>query len=415
MKNNLFFKLTLLSLLYILPSLLREGSGVSLAQGVVFEPEGTTLEQAAVKAQAENKLIFLDCYTTWCGPCKKMVRETFPQESVGAYMNAKFVNLKIDMESAYGAPLAKKLQVQAYPTFVIFTANAEEINRILGYHDAESFIKVLEEKSQDNSSGPLQQRWRSGDRDPQFLMEYLQTLNASYKADEANDVAEAILEGKEETFAADSTLRMVFMRNITNPFAKSFTYTVQHPQTLMDAIGEFPVQMKLANVMSAYQRQLIIEADGSATLDQEKYDRFSNLLDSLQIQNADHYRLMTLITLAEKQKDWTSYLNNIRKYMANPALDADDMQLARWTKAFTPDTDKLYKTQMQAILRKRLSDIREGKREPQTRVGNMKLSRPTDELLEMIINAMDGKMPNAPAQNPQGTKPATTQAATILR
>jgi hypothetical protein len=161
----------------------------------------------------------------------------------------------------------------------------------------------------------------------------------------------------------------------------------------MDAIGEFPVQMKLANVMSAYQRQLIIEADGTATLDQEKYDRFSNLLDSLQIQNADHYRLMTLITLAEKQKDWTSYLNNIRKYMANPALDADDMQLARWTKAFTPDTDKLYKTQMQAILRKRLSDIREGKREPQTRVGNMKLSRPTDELLEMIINALDGKMP----------------------
>ncbi len=401
MKNNLFFKLTLLSLLYILPSLLREGSGVSLAQGVIFEPEGTTLEQAAVKAQAENKLIFLDCYTTWCGPCKKMVRETFPQESVGAYMNAKFVNLKIDMESAYGAPLAKKLQVQAYPTFVIFTANAEEINRILGYHDAESFIKVLEEKSQDNSSGPLQQRWRSGDRDPQFLMEYLQTLNASYKADEANDVAEAILDGKEETFAADSTLRMVFMRNITNPFAKSFTYTVQHPQTLMDAIGEFPVQMKLANVMSAYQRQLIVESEATVpgasapvfSLDQEKYDRFSNLLDSLQIQNADHYRLMTLITLAEKQKDWTSYLNNIRKYMANPALDADDMQLARWTKAFTPDTDKLYKTQMQAILRKRLSDIREGKREPQTRVGNMKLSRPTDELLEMIINALDGKMP----------------------
>ena len=368
-------------------------AAVSMAQGVIFEPEGTTLEQAAAKAQAENKLIFLDCYTTWCGPCKKMVRETFPQENVGAYMNAKFVNLKIDMESAYGAPLAKKLQVQAYPTFVIFTANAEEINRILGYHDAESFIKVLEEKSQDNSSGPLQQRWRSGDRDPQFLMEYLQTLNASYKADEANDVAEAILDGKEETFAADSTLRMVFMRNITNPFAKSFTYTVQHPQALMDAIGEFPVQMKLANVMSAYQRQLIIEADGTATLDQEKYDRFSNLLDSLQIQNADHYRLMTLITLAEKQKDWTSYLNNIRKYLANPALDADDMQLARWTKAFTPDTDKLYKTQMQAILRKRLSDIREGKREPQTRVGNMKLSRPTDELLEMIINALDGKMP----------------------
>ena len=88
----------LLSLLYLLPSLLREGSGVSLAQGVVFEPEGTTLEQASAKAKAENKLIFLDCFTQWCGPCKKMSREVFPQEKVGAAMNPKFVSLKIDME-----------------------------------------------------------------------------------------------------------------------------------------------------------------------------------------------------------------------------------------------------------------------------------------------------------------------------
>ena len=69
------------------------------------------------------------------------------------------------------------------------------------------------------------------------------------------------------------------------------------------------------------------------------------------------------------------------------------MQLAQWAKAITPETDKLYKTQMQAILRHRLNDIREGKREPQKMVGNMKLSAPTDQLLQMIIDAIDGKMP----------------------
>ena len=78
---------------------------VMMAQGMVFEPEGTTLEQASAKAKAENKLIFLDCFTSWCGPCKKMARDVFPQEQVGAFMNPRFVNIKIDMESAYGAPL----------------------------------------------------------------------------------------------------------------------------------------------------------------------------------------------------------------------------------------------------------------------------------------------------------------------
>jgi len=366
----------------------------AMAQGVAFEAEGTTLEQAAAKAKAENKLIFLDCYTQWCGPCKKMSREVFPQEQVGNAMNDKYVSLKIDMESAYGAPLARKLQIQAYPTFIIFTADAEEISRFLGYHAADDFIKVLQEKSQDNSSGPLQARWKAGDRDPQFLQEYLQTLTAAYKGDEANDVAEAILEGREETFAADSTLRMIFFRNINNPFAKSFRYTVQHPEALQAVAGEMPVKMKIQNVLGAYQRQLINEAGGTATLDQERYDQFSKLLDEMGIANADHYRLQTLITLAEKQKDYASYLNNIRQYLANPALDADDMQLAKWTKPFTADSEPLYKKQMQAILRHRLNEIREGKRQAQTTIGNMRLSRPTDELLEMLINALDGQLPN---------------------
>ena len=38
------------------------------AQGIAFEPDGTTLEQASAKAKAEKKLIFLDAYTKWCGP-----------------------------------------------------------------------------------------------------------------------------------------------------------------------------------------------------------------------------------------------------------------------------------------------------------------------------------------------------------
>lgn len=141
----------------------------AMAQGVVFEPDGTTLEQASAKAKAEKKLIFLDCYTQWCGPCKKMSKEVFPLAEVGAAMNPKFVNIKIDMESAYGAPLAKKLQIQAYPTFVIFNADAQEISRFLGYHAPADFLKVLEEKGKDDASAGFKARFDNGERDPQFL------------------------------------------------------------------------------------------------------------------------------------------------------------------------------------------------------------------------------------------------------
>lgn len=365
-----------------------------MAQGIAFEPDGTTLEQASEKAKKENKLIFLDCYTSWCGPCKKMARDVFPQEQVGAYMNPKFVSIQIDMESEYGAPLAKKLQIQAYPTFVIFNAYAQEIGRFLGGSEAEEFIKSVEEKSKDNSSAELQARWQNGDRDPQFLQDYLASLSASYKNDEASLVAEAILEGKESTFAADEKLRMIFMRNITNPFSKAFIYTAKNPADLKAQIGDMPVEMKIKNVLETYPRQIIDEHDGTATLDQAKFDQYVALLKELNIPDADHYRLSTLITLADKQKDYNTYIKYIKEYLSNKNLDADDMQLARWVKPFSdPASPSPQKAEMKKILQKRLKDIRSGKREPMNTVGNMRLSRPTDQLIEMLIDALDGKMP----------------------
>ncbi len=365
-----------------------------MAQGIAFEPDGTTLEQASEKAKKENKLIFLDCYTSWCGPCKKMARDVFPQEQVGAYMNPKFVSIQLDMESEYGAPLAKKLQIQAYPTFVIFNAYAQEIGRFLGGSEAEEFIKSVEEKSKDNSSAELQARWQNGDRDPQFLQDYLASLSASYKNTEASLVAEAILEGKESTFAADEKLRMIFMRNITNPFSKAFIYTAKNPADLKAQIGDMPVEMKIKNVLETYPRQIIDEHDGTATLDQAKFDQYVALLKDLNIPDADHYRLSTLITLADKQKDYNTYIKYIKEYLSNKNLDADDMQLARWVKPFSdPASPSPQKAEMKKILQKRLKDIRSGKREPMNTVGNMRLSRPTDQLIEMLIDAMDGKMP----------------------
>lgn len=364
-----------------------------MAQGMAFEPEGTTLEQASVKAKAEKKLIFLDCFTSWCGPCKKMAKDVFPQKLVGDYMNPKFICLKIDMESAYGAPLAKKLQIQAYPTFVIFNADAQEIGRFLGGSSAEEFIKKVGEKSVDNAGSELEKRWQNGDRDPQFLKEYLKTLTASYKGGEANQVAEAILQGKESTFASDPELRDIFLRSITNPFAPSFVYTAKNPETLASAVGEGLVKAKISNVFNNFQRELINEDNGTATLDQDKFDKFAALLKDLNVPNANHYTLTTLITVAEKQKDYASYIKNIKAYLADPNLDADDMQIAKWARPFTDPSSSEYKEEIKAIMKQRLADIESGKRKALTQMGNMRLSVPTDQLLRRVLDAMDGKMP----------------------
>ena len=70
--------------------------------------ENTPWVNVLQQAKQENKLIFVDCYTSWCGPCKQLATEIFPQKIVGDFMNSKFVNVKYDMEKEEGLTFNQK-------------------------------------------------------------------------------------------------------------------------------------------------------------------------------------------------------------------------------------------------------------------------------------------------------------------
>ena len=68
------------------------GGTLPVQSQVVFEETG--IKAVFQKAREENKLVFMDCYTSWCGPCKKMLKEVFSRKDIGEYMNTRFVNYK---------------------------------------------------------------------------------------------------------------------------------------------------------------------------------------------------------------------------------------------------------------------------------------------------------------------------------
>ena len=93
-----------------------------------------TWTEALAKAEKENKLIFLDAYASWCGPCKMMARNTFTKPEVGEFFNKHFVNVKMDMEkNADGPRLSRKFSLRAYPS--LYFINGKEIvkHNALGY------------------------------------------------------------------------------------------------------------------------------------------------------------------------------------------------------------------------------------------------------------------------------------------
>lgn len=369
-----------------------QAMGQESGKGIQFEKEGTLFRQAVQKAMSTGKQIFLDCYTSWCGPCKMMANTVFPQEIVGNYMNPNFVCLKMDMEKGEGPELAKKLQISAYPTFVFFNSRGQEVGRFLGGCQAEEFIERVKKASADSTSLEMDKRFADGERDEDFLYSYLQTLGSTFKHDQCNEVAEILLEGKAETFAADKQLANVFMRYLSNPFCPAFVYTAKHPEALTETLGERPVQMKLQNVWTRYSRDLMTEANGTVSLDQEKMDKWLALMKECGVEETvrEDLRLTTLMRYYEKKPDWNAYMQCVTDY--GKQMDISDLMLCKWcTPVVKNCTEEGPRNVAKALLQQRVDDLNSGKRAPQTKQGNMVLSGNMSKAMGMLIDSLNGK------------------------
>src|SRR3989304_260171 len=104
--------------------------------------EDKTFEELKKQAKAENKLIFIDFYTVWCGPCKKMDKEVFTNDSVADFYNNNFINLRRDAEKGEGIELAKKYEINAYPTFLFISAEGTMVHRGCGFYNSKEFIQL---------------------------------------------------------------------------------------------------------------------------------------------------------------------------------------------------------------------------------------------------------------------------------
>ncbi|MBY5956521.1 DUF255 domain-containing protein [Membranicola marinus] len=137
-------------------------------------------------SKAEDKLIFVDAYAVWCGPCKRMSKEVFTQASVGDFFNENFINAKIDMEKGEGPSIQRKYGVTAYPTLLFITPDGDLLHKARGYQPADRLInngKIALSKT--NKADEFATRYDEGERDPAFVLEYIQQLNKADKPTES--------------------------------------------------------------------------------------------------------------------------------------------------------------------------------------------------------------------------------------
>lgn len=117
-------------------------AGSAGAQGIHFE-QGT-YAQALAKAKGSGKLLFVDAFTTWCGPCKWMAANAFKDPKVGAYFNEHFVSFTYDMEKGDGPQFAQKYGITAYPTLFFLAGDGSVVLKEVGAQDAQGLLDIAQ-------------------------------------------------------------------------------------------------------------------------------------------------------------------------------------------------------------------------------------------------------------------------------
>lgn len=275
------------------------------AQGIEFF-EGDW-DEALKEAEATGKLIFVDAYATWCGPCKRMSAGVFPRKEVGEFYNRHFISLKIDAEKGEGLKWRKKYPVNAFPTLYYIDGNGEVVLRARGYRDAERFIAVGQQAlNRVDNTEEYAKRYEDDERDPAFVLKYLQALNRV---------------GKPSLKVANDYLRSV--DNLSSPENLAIIYeaAIEADSKIFEWLVEYRDEIVAAGIADQEDLNAKIEDACSATADKAREYQMKMLLDEA-IAKMEQYRPDIATAFAYRQRlvyyreleDIDAYLGLAKEY-----------------------------------------------------------------------------------------------------
>jgi thiol-disulfide isomerase/thioredoxin len=308
---------------------------VSLTQGQGIDFFHGTFAEAVEKAKKEDKLVFMDAYAEWCGPCKRMAATVFKEEKVGNFFNQNFVNVKMDMEKGEGQALSGRFNVSAYPTLLFINGKGDLVQAGVGGLMSDEFLTLAKNAlAKADNAKDLEKEYASGKREPDFMVRYVRSLNRSGKP--SLKIVNDFLQ-KNPDFNNSAVLKVIY-EGTTQADSKVFDLLLKHSVKIKALYSDGMFQSKvetaclktLENAKQFKSEALLQEAKTKFKQNvPEKYDAFEIEAD------IDYYQSTGEV------KQYLKACNNYAKKVAKN--DANQLyQLAkRMETAFSKDKNVL--------------------------------------------------------------------------
>ena len=242
----------------------------------------------------------MDCYTSWCGPCKALARDVFTNDTVGDFFNKHFVCVKVDMEKEDGPELARRFQVRAYPTLLFI--NPDDMNvayRLTGGRRGAQWLVEAGEKALDPSSNliGLAEAYANNKQDTVIVAKYLSCLSETSSAVLLDSVLSEYLQNATVANKCSEATWKMLERYVKDPYSSWFEYLYSHASDFAAVVGQERVEKKLFDtyyyaVMGFIKRKRIPEKQ----FPRSQFDKLFALLKDYKGRDADFFRAeMTMV------------------------------------------------------------------------------------------------------------------------
>ena len=218
----------------------------SAQKGIEFQHK--SFDEVCEMAAKQNKLVFVDVYTQWCGPCLAMVEEVFSLASVGDEMNKHFISVKIDAEHGEGVEIARKYGVRSFPTYYfIDPKNKEVLHRSGGRHEADEFLKIVENSMNPKlRSSHLYSEYKKGNKNPEFMLDYINCLALCYDRTNLPKAIDELVNIKGDDLS-DKVLGELFFKHISDRNHPLFKKFIAERDNMVKIYGKERVDEKIFN------------------------------------------------------------------------------------------------------------------------------------------------------------------------
>ncbi len=286
--------------------------------------EHSAWKDIKAKAKKENKLIFVDAYTTWCGPCKQMAKTVFTNDTAADYYNANFINAKIDMEKGEGLEMAKQYNVACYPNLLFIDGDGNLVHRVAGSMPVSSFVDLGKTAKDDSKNFSYYvKHYDARKTDPQFVAAYVEALSGTCLEPD-KELAQYFSLQNEKDLWSEANWNMI--NNYTSDLnSREFKFLVDNRAKLSAAHTEAAVNEKMTHVAESSLNAVV----RTRPFDQAKYDLIKQQITALHIPEGRQILFESDLNIAKRNKDWKAYtelaLANVETYYAKSVNDLNSI------------------------------------------------------------------------------------------